>query len=147
MNWYKRSQNTKEEQWQWDENTMYDYYDTQDETMIGQVQDFNDSKPGERQYWKLIPAGRLKKIWMDTAQMGFVRDVKGLKMIEDIVIENVRKIQSNTVLMGHTTHDPVRMLEDYEMTIFEDEGHGGLSDIAFRIRTFELLVDFLDRKL
>lgn len=37
--------------------------------------------------------------------------------------------------------------EDYEMTIFEDEGHGGLSDITFRIRTFELLVDFLDRKL
>ena len=84
MNWYKRAQQ-QTERWQWDEDSLYDYHEDQDRVMYDQVYDFNQSKPGERQPWRLIPAARLKKIWMDTARMGFVRDAKGLKMIEDII--------------------------------------------------------------
>lgn len=113
MNWYKRAQNTKKDQWQYDEDTAMDYYEEHDQNIIDQVVDFNQSKPGDQQSWRLIPAGRLKKIWMDTARMGFVRDVKGLEMIKDIVIENVRKIHANTILMGHTSHDPNQILDDY----------------------------------
>jgi len=63
MNWYKRAQNTKKDQWQYDEDTAMDYYEEHDQNIIDQVVDFNQSKPGDQQSWRLIPAGRLKKIW------------------------------------------------------------------------------------
>lgn len=92
-----------EETWQYDENTMYDYYDTHDEAVLDQINQYNQSKPGDIQPWRLIPAPRLKKIWTDYMKFEFVRDVKGLQMIEDIIIENVKKIHANTILMEHTT--------------------------------------------
>lgn len=36
---------------------------------------------------------------------------------------------------------------DFEYVEFQDEGHGGMSDISHRLRTFELLADFLQRRL
>jgi hypothetical protein len=126
MNWYKRSQKIPSDRWQYDENTMCDYYDEHDQYVLDQVYDFNDSQPGDRQPWRLIPAGRLKKIWRDTAKMGFVRDIKGIEMIERIIIENVRKVHANTILMGHTTHSPSEYLGDLtdnELTMNETDEH------------------------
>jgi len=123
MNWYKKAQKIPADQWQYDEDTMYDYYDEHDQNILDQVYDFNNSKSGDRQPWRLIPAKRLKKIWRDTAQMGFVRDEKGLKMIEDIIIENVRKVHANTILMGHTTHSPDAYLEDIGGSMNETDEH------------------------
>ena len=121
MNWYKKAQ--QREQWQWDEETMWDYYEDHHMNIVDQINNFNSSKSGERQPWRLIPAARLKKIWMDTAQMGFVRDVKGLQMIENIIIENVKKIQANTLLMGHTSHSVDDILEEEETTLNETDEH------------------------
>ena len=122
MNWYKKAQKT-EDRWQWDEDTLQDYYEEHDENIRNQVYDFNESKPGDRQSWRVIPAGRLKKIWADHARMGFVRDIKGIEMMQDIIIENVRKAQANTMLMGHTTHSPNDWLEENEMTMNETDEH------------------------
>ncbi len=123
MNWYKRAQQEETERWQWDEDTMYDYYETHDETIRDQVYDFNESKPGSRQPWRLIPLPRVKKIWADYMRMGFVRDVKGIQLIEDIIIENVRKIHANTILMGHTSKNVDSMLEEYESPMNETDEH------------------------
>jgi hypothetical protein len=123
MNWYKRAQNKKENRWQWDEDTMWNYYDDHDENIRDQVYNFNDSKPGSRQPWRLIPLPRVKKIWADYMRMGFVRDVKGIELIEAIIIENVRKIHANTILMGHITHNPEEYLQDYDMTMNETDEH------------------------
>jgi len=122
MNWYKRA-NPKEDRWQYDEDTMLDYYETHDETIMDQVNNFNESKPGTRQPWRLIPLPRIKKIWADYMRMGFVRDVKGINLIEEIIIENVKKIHANTMLMGHTQHNPKDILQDYEMTMNETDEH------------------------
>ncbi len=119
--WYKKAQ--QREQWQYDEDTVLDYHEEHNMSIMDQVNDFNTSKPGERQSWRLIPAGRLKKIWADHARMGFVRDVKGIEMIQDIIVENVKKVHANTILMGHTSEDPEDLLKDNEMTINETDEH------------------------
>jgi hypothetical protein len=123
MNWYKRAQEEKEDRWQWDEGTMLDYYETHDDTIRDQVYNFNDSAPGSRQSWRLIPLPRIKKIWLDYMKMGFVRDVKGIQLIEDIIIENVRKVHANTILTGHTEQHPEDFLEENEMTMNETDEH------------------------
>jgi hypothetical protein len=122
VNWYKKAQ-PKNERWQYNEDTMHDYYEGYDQSMMEQISDFNNSKPGERQPWKLIPLARLKKIWADYMRMGFVRDVRGIELIGDIIIENVRKIQSNTILMGHSTQNVEHLLEENEMTMNETDEH------------------------
>jgi len=123
MNWYKRAQQENRERWEYDEDTALDYYDTHDEVIMNQVGDFNNSQPGTRQPWRLIPLPRIKKIWADYMKMGFVRDVKGLQLIADIIIENVKKIHANTILMGHAEHHPDDILSDYEMTMNETDEH------------------------
>jgi len=123
MNWYKRLQANEEDRWQWDEDAMWDYYDEHDNHMMNQVREFNESKPGDRQPWRLIPLPRVKKIWADYIRMGFVRDTKGIQLIEDIIIENVRKIHANTIMMGHTMQDPEDILTDNEMTMNESDRH------------------------
>ena len=123
MNWYKTSQNNKREQWQYDEDTTTDYYETHDYTIMDQVGDFNNSKPGSRQPWRLIPLARIKKIWADYIKMGFVRDINGIALIENIITENVKKIHANTILMGHSSQSSEDMLRDNEMTMNETEEH------------------------
>lgn len=61
--------------------------------------------------WRLISFPRLKRIWEQWAKFGFVRDEKGLQMIEDIMISNTIKIDALTTLSGHS---PESTDEDYE---------------------------------
>ena len=102
---------------------MLDYYEDHDTTVMEQISDFNNSVSGDRQPWRLIPLARLKKIWADYTRMGFVRDAKGIQLIEDIIVENVKKIQANTILMGHSTTNVEYLLQDYEMTVNETDEH------------------------
>ena len=37
--------------------------------------------------------------------------------------------------------------EDFEYVEFGDEGHGGWTDQAMRIRTLKIMIDFFDRRL
>jgi len=74
------------------------------------VKEYNDNlkNEGYRQSWTVVPAQRLKKIWIDYASLGFVRDVKGMNLISGIIIENIFKINVNNILTGHA---PVGALE------------------------------------
>jgi hypothetical protein len=124
MNWYKKAQqNNSQERWQYDDETAENYYEDHDSHMVEQVRNFNDSKPGSRQPWRLIPLNRLKKIWAEYMTLGFVRDVKGVELIEDIILENVKKIHANTILMGHTTQNHQYILDEYETTMNETREH------------------------
>jgi len=91
---------------------IYDYFEKKDNIMRETIREYMTSKAGDRQPWKLIPFGRLKKIWEDTAKFGFVRDEKGLDMIEDILEENIIKIDVNNEILGHAQYLPIDELED-----------------------------------
>ena len=67
----------------------------------------------KKQEWILVPFNRVKKIWADYARLGFVRDIKGINNIADIVFNTIVKISSNTELCGHDSHIDVDTLEDY----------------------------------
>ena len=68
--------------------------------------------PNYRMRWDLVPAARLIKIWNDYMKTGFVRDEKGINMIAGIVLTNIAKLNVNTILCGHTQHDPVAYAQD-----------------------------------
>ena len=44
-------------------------------------------------------------------------------MMEDIIVENVRKAHANTILMGRTPQSPTDLLEENEMTMNETDEH------------------------
>lgn len=71
------------------------------ETMISEYKSgrWPDAAP-----WRVVPAERLKRIWQDTAQLGFVRDEKGLLSIRDRFIENFLRLGVNTAISGHATY-------------------------------------------
>jgi hypothetical protein len=103
---------------EWDDPNsewIYDLYDERDEIMRETIADFMQKPPTARQPWKLIPFGRLKKIWEDAAKTGVVRDTQGLKMIQDRMIRNLLKLDVNTELLGHMQAYP-------EDETFEDAG-------------------------
>ena len=116
----------------WSEDVLYDWVDMQDEAFISTVQEYMDNidKPDYRQSWRLVPAGRLKKIWQDYARFGFVRDEKGIDMIKEIVIENIHKIAVNNILTGHTPANPERYAKDFFDIDFED-GYFDILDSFF----------------
>ena len=84
-----------------------------------------------RQRWRIVPFARLKKIWIDYAKTGMVTDESGMEEIATIVAENVHKIAVNTLLCGHTQHDP----EEWAADVLDEE---------VPERYFELLPSFFD---
>lgn len=137
----KENQDSKT-QWEYSEEAMYDFFETEDETIVEQVEAFNRSKPGERQPWRVAPLARIKRIWADFARTGFVRDERGLELIEDIFLENIKKVRANTLLAGHSSVNPERYLSDlgyklkerkkhdYGDWILDDKGQWRISDYA-----------------
>ena len=85
-----------------------DWYEQADQVFDQTYQNFKQN-PQQRQEWHTVPAARLTKIWTDYSKNGFVRDVKGLEYIAQIMMENTQKLYANTLLAGHTEHSP----EDY----------------------------------
>jgi hypothetical protein len=102
------------------DETDWDLYEKYDEVKRDILYGFlNNNKRGiKKQPWQVIPFGRLKKIWEDFMRLGFVRDVNGLEMIENIVQYNILKLYVNTELVGHTSHNPD---EDFEEAGFTDQ--------------------------
>jgi len=97
----------------------YELYDSMDEKIINVLYDFlfkNNEEMTERIPWRVVPFARLKKIWEDYMKLGFVRDEKGLDMIDGIMIGNAFLLNALTMLSGHTSEDP----DDYF-----DEAWGG----------------------
>jgi len=69
------------------------------------------------QPWKVIPFARLKKVWNDKARTGIIRDTKAIDLFEDIITENILKLDINTEYMGHKASFPDDdTLEDYDLT-------------------------------
>jgi hypothetical protein len=92
----------------------YDFFEKADNVKQSLFDDFlfnNNEEFTKHVPWRVIPFGRLKKIWEDFMRYGFVRDEKGIDMIERIMINNVIKVNVFTELAGHTTYDPS---DDYE---------------------------------
>lgn len=93
----------------------WDMYEKLDEIRSQILSDFLRHKQMgiKSQPWKVVPFARLKKIWEDYMRFGFVRDEKGLDMIENIIENNILKLYANTVLVGHTSENPDDYFEDY----------------------------------
>ena len=101
---------------EWDDDIMYDLFYERDEIMRETIHLFMKAKIGvTRQPWSVVPFHRLKKIWEDAAKNGFVRDEKGLNMIQTKMLTNLLKLDVNTELMGHMQGYP----DDQQ---FEDAG-------------------------
>lgn len=109
---------TPETDW---EDAAENYYEHHDSVISDVVNEFNNSKPGEVQSWRRVPLPRIKKIWMDFANLGFVRDITGLEMISEIVIENIQKIHVNTILMNHTEIGGDEVLDEMGLHLNESE--------------------------
>ncbi|MFW5847676.1 MAG: hypothetical protein ACOCVF_02040 [bacterium] len=98
------------------EDVDWDLYEKEDELKANIFNDFlynNNPNLTKRTPWRLIPFHRLKKIWEDYIKYGFVRDEKGIDMIEGIVTANIIKIHIFTELSGHTMVNPDDDFEDY----------------------------------
>ena len=108
---------------EWTEDTMYDIFEMRDEIMRDTLYEFMEKPIGTRQPWKLVPFGRLKKIWEDAYKTGVVRDEKGLDMIQARMIRNLLKLDVNTEIMGHTQYYPREEIENlgYSMEQFEEK--------------------------
>lgn len=100
---------------------------------------------GYRQRWDIVPAARLARIWEDYMNLKWVRDERGMDLIADIVLDNILKIQVNTILCGHTETDPRSFAEsirgdefpegyfEKNETFFDDDrGQWRISDFAMR---------------
>ncbi len=90
---------------EYDNNINWVYYEREDELKWEIMSDFlYNNNPDFTKHipWKVIPFARLKKIWEDYMQFGFVKDERGLDMIEGIMLDNTRKINILTTLAGHT---------------------------------------------
>jgi len=73
----------------------------------------NDIMGGvKHERWKLIPFGRLKRIWEQYSRFKFIRDEKGMDMIRNICLFNIIRLYVNSILVGHTPEGPQDYLED-----------------------------------
>lgn len=80
------------------------------ETMIGEYKSgrWPDAAP-----WRVVPAEKLKRVWQTAAELGFVRDEKGLLSIRDRFVENFLRLSVNTAISGHATYGYREVLEDH----------------------------------
>ena len=101
-----------------EEEIDYDLYYLYFETINNILSDFLEHKKMgiKEQPWVVIPFPRLKKIWEDFMRNGFVRDIRGLEVIENIVQNNIIKLYANTVLCGHTSINPDDEFEEFGFT-------------------------------
>lgn len=115
VNWYKIAKQSTEpnkDQKEFDlsmdfNNKDQEFYeglaeemDTHQRQIIDEYYD-KKRKKGTKMSWSVIPFARLKRIWEDYVNFGFVRDVKGLQEIEKQMLNNLTKLQAATDLAGH----------------------------------------------
>ena len=111
----------------YEEDVDWDLYELMDYFFRQTVEGFLEArkKGGGKQPWDFIPFPRLKKIWEDYIRYGFVRDVKGLELIEAVMTRNIIKLKVNTELSGHADYyNADDDLEDYGITSDDLWGDG-----------------------
>jgi hypothetical protein len=106
------------------DKAVYDWADRDNSTRDRIVSEYLSGKHAQMP-WKVVPAGRLAKIWRDTTKSGVVRDEKGLNEILDQLIENAQRLQFNNEVSGHEQFYPDSELEsineDYPGMSGEDQ--------------------------
>jgi len=124
----------------WDLVEMYDEIKT--EILTGFLE---DKKMGvKKQPWEVVPFLRLKKIWEDYMKIGFIRDERGLSMIDGIIQKNIIKLWVNTELIGHTSSNPD---DDFEMAEFTEEDKEDFYDYVGTNCSDYAFYDFGGRRL
>ena len=79
-------------------------------------------QPGSMMSWDVIPISRLKKIWLDYAKIGVVRDVNGMQNITDKMLLNLARLNAANDLGGHGTISS-EDLEDFSGYEIPDGGN------------------------
>ena len=120
MNWYKKAQQKEFTEITKDlpdeQEQMQNFFEGEQEAIRDVLEEYQGSKPGEKQPWPVVPFGRVNKIWQDYMKYGLVHDTKGMEQISDRMIKNVHRLYANTYLSGHTPHDPSYELDNYGMS-------------------------------
>lgn len=95
---------------------IHDLYDLVESERNNIINEFLDEGrvEGSMMSWSVIPYARLKKIWVDFAKHGFVRDTNGLNSIIDKMIKNLARLQASTDLSGHSQFSIEDFLEENE---------------------------------
>jgi len=118
----------------------------------------NDDK---LQSWRVIPSHLLIAEYQYSLKHGFNRD-KFIDKFQEIITENILKLQINTVLFGHTELNPFyvyehlldenmteesfdELLDDFEWYACDEKGNWRISDYALK-PLYSLLVELYQCK-
>lgn len=73
--------------------------------------------------WRLVPLSLLQVTWNKFVEFGYVPDryYKNLEKIEELMTENVLKLEILTELSGHTSHSPDEDFEEYGILDKEED--------------------------
>lgn len=92
-----------------------------------------------------------KELWEDSSAMNHIEKIKApIQMIHGVndprcPVEESRQFRDALIEMGWKEGEEGD--KTYEYVEFAEEGHGAMSDIKMRIRTFKLMLDFFNRRL
>lgn len=97
------------------EEFNYDAYEEYDNIKREELYNIiGDYKKGlKRQPWKVVDPNKIKRLWQQYSQYGFVRDEKGIEKIKNQFITNIIKLEINTVLSGHSPESPNDFWDTY----------------------------------
>ncbi len=87
------------------------------------------------------------ELWEERSPINFVENIKNPLLLVHGVNDPRCDVSESRNVVARLEELGRKRGEDFEYVEFGDEGHGGMSDINHRIRTFEILADFLDRRL
>ncbi|MCA3264623.1 MAG: hypothetical protein ING19_01030 [Azospirillum sp.] len=73
------------------------------------------------QPWRLVKPADLAKVWREYATLGTVLSVKQMSKIADRLVENVIRLQTNTILAEHATTEPMEVAEECGVSASELE--------------------------
>jgi hypothetical protein len=102
-------------------DAMEDLLHREEEMLETMISEYKSGRWPDGAPWRVVSAERLTKIWKDAAQLGFIRDEKGLLSIRDRFIENFLRISVNTAIAGHATYTYSEVLDDHFDTEAEKE--------------------------
>lgn len=73
-----------------------------------------------RQKWEVIPFSTIERQWNEFMRYGSVKPnyIKTIESIEKLIISNILKVETNTLLGGHTSTNPKEEWEEF----FGDNG-------------------------
>jgi 2'-5' RNA ligase len=123
------------------ESSYYDLGERRDKQLYQLAMELKASGGKGHVSWPVVPAARLKRIWLDYGKTkaravsmgdnsgGIVRDEKGMDRIADQVMDLIARLQASTEMMGHTQLDVRPELNDmFELEFTDEEWDQWMSD-------------------